>query len=212
MRKISFVIYTLQGLFGMVPAMYVDLAPDRNSCIWTPSMWLTLPHVVSMEVMVVLVIILFLIRGSIFQLLFGLLLLSTSILLILIPVTQNLILGHLFCVSVAVPNIWLVVVAIVVVVVNIVIEFMTTTIFRQITLYLIFCIFAAVIELRIAIVVVDIVVVDIVVVNLDPGDPPANHPVSDPRPPRHPAHRPPGQGAPLGGAGDQVGCPWRSCS
>ena len=61
-----FVIYTLQGLFGMVPAMYVDLAPDRNSCIWTPSMWLTLPHVVSMEVMVVLVIILVLIRGCIF--------------------------------------------------------------------------------------------------------------------------------------------------
>ena len=39
-----------QGLFGMVPAMYVDLAPDRQSCIWTPSMWLTLSHVVSMEV------------------------------------------------------------------------------------------------------------------------------------------------------------------
>ena len=63
MREISFVICTFQGLFGMVPAMYVDLAPDRNSCIWTPSMWLTLPHVVSMEVMVVLVIILFLIRA-----------------------------------------------------------------------------------------------------------------------------------------------------
>ena len=202
MRKISFVIYTLQGLFGMVPAMYVDLAPDRNSCIWTPSMWLTLPHVVSMEVMVVMVIILFLIRGCIFQLLFGLLLLSTSILMIVRPVTQNLIRSHLFCVSVALPNIWLVVVTIVVVDVNIFIEFITTTIFRQITMYLIFCIFAAVIELRIA----------IVVVNLDPGDPPANHPVSDPRPPRHPAHRPPGQGAPLGGAGDQVGCPWRSCS
>ena len=124
--------------------MYVDLAPDRNSCIWTPSMWLTLPHVVSMEVMVVLVIILFLIRGCIFQLLFGLLsLLSTSILLILRSVTQNLIRGHLFCVSVAVPNIWLVVVAIVVVVVNIVIDLMTITIFRQITMYLIFSIFAA---------------------------------------------------------------------
>ena len=115
------------------------------------------------------------------------------------PVTQNLIRSHLFCVSVALPYIWLVVVAIVVVV-NIVIEFMTITIFMQITLYLIFCIFAAVIELR------------IVIVNLDPGDPPANHPVPDPRPPRHPAHRPPGQGAPLGRAGDQVGCPWRWCS
>ena len=45
----------LQGLFGMVPAMYVDLAPDRQSCIWTPSMWLTLSHVVSMEVVLVLV-------------------------------------------------------------------------------------------------------------------------------------------------------------
>ena len=166
MRKISFVIYTLQGLFGMVPAMYVDLAPDRNSCIWTPSMWLTLPHVVSMEVMVVMVIILFLIRGCIFQLLFGLLLLSTSILLILIPVTQNLIRGHLFCVSVAVPNIWLVVVAIVVVVVNIVIEFMTTTIFRQITMYLIFCIFAAVIELRIAIVVVVKIVIEFMTITI----------------------------------------------
>ena len=43
-------IFQLQGLFGMVPAMYVDLAPDRQSCIWTPSMWLTLSHVVSMEV------------------------------------------------------------------------------------------------------------------------------------------------------------------
>ena len=40
----------IQGLFGMVPAMYVDLSPDRQSCIWTPSMWLTLSHVVSMEV------------------------------------------------------------------------------------------------------------------------------------------------------------------
>jgi len=40
----------VQGLFGMVPAMYVDLAPDRQSCIWTSSMWLTLSHVVSMEV------------------------------------------------------------------------------------------------------------------------------------------------------------------
>ena len=115
---------------------------------------------------VVLVIILFLIRGSIFQLLFGLLLLSTSILLILIPVTQNLIRGHLFCVSVAVPNIWLVVVAIVVVVVNIVIEFMTTTIFRQIIMYLIFCIFAAVIELRIAIVVVVKIVIEFMTITI----------------------------------------------
>ena len=57
------------------------------------------------------------------------------------PVTQNLIRSHLFCVSVAVPNIWLVVVPIVVVV-NIVIEFMTITIFRKITMYLIFCIFS----------------------------------------------------------------------
>ena len=95
----------------------------------------------------------------------------------------------------------------IVVVVNIVIEFMTITIFRKINMYLILSIFAALIEFRIA-----IVVVDVVIVNLDPGDPPANHPVSDPRPPRHPAHRPPGQGAPLGGAGDQVGCPWRWCS
>ena len=39
----------------MVPAMYVDLAPDRQSCIWTPSMWLTLSHVVSMEVVLLLV-------------------------------------------------------------------------------------------------------------------------------------------------------------
>ena len=38
----------------MVPAMYVDLAPDRQSCIWTPSMWLTLSHVVSMEVTLVM--------------------------------------------------------------------------------------------------------------------------------------------------------------
>ena len=44
------IIFQSQGLFGMVPAMYVNLAPDRQSCIWTPSMWLTLSHVVSMEV------------------------------------------------------------------------------------------------------------------------------------------------------------------
>ena len=40
----------------MVPAMYVDLAPDRQSCIWTPSMWLTLSHVVSMEVILGMVV------------------------------------------------------------------------------------------------------------------------------------------------------------
>jgi len=39
----------VQGLFGMVPAMYVDLAPDGQSCGWTTSMPLTLGHVVSME-------------------------------------------------------------------------------------------------------------------------------------------------------------------
>ena len=36
--------------------MYVDLAPDRQSCIWTPSMWLTLSHVVSMEVIVAMMV------------------------------------------------------------------------------------------------------------------------------------------------------------
>ena len=45
-----------QGLFGMVPAMYVDLAPDRQSCIWTTSMYLTLSHVVSMEVTLVMIL------------------------------------------------------------------------------------------------------------------------------------------------------------
>ena len=41
----------------MVPAMYVDLAPDRQSCIWTPSMWLTLSHVVSMEVTLMMMVV-----------------------------------------------------------------------------------------------------------------------------------------------------------
>eukprot|EP00092_Neocalanus_flemingeri_P031052 GFUD01033732.1.p1 GENE.GFUD01033732.1~~GFUD01033732.1.p1 ORF type:complete len:321 (+),score=59.67 GFUD01033732.1:139-1101(+) len=39
----------LQGLFGMVPAMYVDLAPNELNCIWTISMKLTLGQVVSMD-------------------------------------------------------------------------------------------------------------------------------------------------------------------
>jgi len=39
----------LQGLFGMVPAMYVDLALGGHSCSWTYSMHLTLGQVVSME-------------------------------------------------------------------------------------------------------------------------------------------------------------------
>jgi len=39
----------LQGLFGMVPAMYVDLAHNGQSCSWTHSMQLTLGQVVSME-------------------------------------------------------------------------------------------------------------------------------------------------------------------
>ena len=36
--------------------MYVDLAPNRQSCVWTPSMWLTLSHVVSMEVGLVMLL------------------------------------------------------------------------------------------------------------------------------------------------------------
>jgi len=39
----------IQGLFGMVPAMYVDLALDGQSCSWTYSMQLTLGQIVSME-------------------------------------------------------------------------------------------------------------------------------------------------------------------
>lgn len=42
-------LMAVQGLFGMVPAMYVDLSPDRLSCGWTYSMSLTLGQVVSME-------------------------------------------------------------------------------------------------------------------------------------------------------------------
>jgi len=39
----------VQGLFGMVPAMYVDLSLDEQSCSWTHSMHLTLGQIVSME-------------------------------------------------------------------------------------------------------------------------------------------------------------------
>merc|ERR1711892_160978 len=39
----------VQGLFGMVPAMYVDLGPYGMSCGWTSTMDLSLGHVVSME-------------------------------------------------------------------------------------------------------------------------------------------------------------------
>jgi len=39
----------VQGLFGMVPAMYVDLGPDGQSCGWTHSMQLSLGQIVSME-------------------------------------------------------------------------------------------------------------------------------------------------------------------
>jgi len=39
----------IQGLFGMVPAMYVDLAITGQSCSWTHSMQLTVGQIVSME-------------------------------------------------------------------------------------------------------------------------------------------------------------------
>merc|ERR1712168_47737 len=42
-------VAAVQGLFGMVPAMYVDLSQDRLSCSWTYSMSLNLAQVVSME-------------------------------------------------------------------------------------------------------------------------------------------------------------------
>jgi len=39
----------VQGLFGMVPAMYVDLGYNGHSCSWTQSMQLSLGQIVSME-------------------------------------------------------------------------------------------------------------------------------------------------------------------
>jgi len=39
----------VQGLFGMVPAMYVDLSYQGHSCSWTQSMQLSMGQIVSME-------------------------------------------------------------------------------------------------------------------------------------------------------------------
>jgi len=40
----------VEGLFGMVPAMYIDMHPRGQSCSWTPSMNLTRHQVLSMEI------------------------------------------------------------------------------------------------------------------------------------------------------------------
>lgn len=47
---ISLALFAIQGLFGMVPAMYVDLAANEMSCYWTPSMKLTLSQIMAMEI------------------------------------------------------------------------------------------------------------------------------------------------------------------
>ena len=38
------------GLFGMVPAMYIDVYPTMTICHWTPTMQLTNLEVLSMEI------------------------------------------------------------------------------------------------------------------------------------------------------------------
>jgi len=40
----------VEGLFGMVPAMYIDMHPRGRSCYWTPSLNLTRHQVLSMEI------------------------------------------------------------------------------------------------------------------------------------------------------------------
>lgn len=45
-------IFVVEGIFGMVPAIYVDVGPKSlQSCVWTSTMSLSMAQIVSMEIM-----------------------------------------------------------------------------------------------------------------------------------------------------------------